>query len=289
MKKRSRITAVVTLAVVTMVSVLLATASVGAGLIAHYTFDVDNAGTTPDATSTNFAALGPAVAIDTTGGVPKVGAGALNMTLANDQDQGGGADGAVTSNSFSWTNDARTVTFWWRVKGPNVDTLDGAFVSFGSTAGNGTRFDIKEQGASNTMLRVEIQGTGQNSNPGIDDGAWHFIAVVVPSSATMADIAWYVDGSATDLNGSSNSLAVATGTGPIAFGDSILGTGAGINQDRTPNGWLDDAQVYDEVLDQTDRAFLFNNPGSVIPEPATMGLLALGGLGVLLRRPSRKA
>jgi hypothetical protein len=143
-----------------------------------------------------------------------------------------------------------------------------------TTAGSGTRFDIKEQGATNTELRVEVQGTGHNTNPGIDDGAWHFIAVVVPDSATFADVSWYVDGSTTDLNTSTNTLDIATGTGPLAFSDSILTAGT---NDRVPNGFLDDVQVYDVAPNQTDISFLYNNPGSVIiPEPSTFALIALG-------------
>ncbi|MCP4713332.1 MAG: hypothetical protein GY869_32280, partial [Planctomycetes bacterium] len=118
------------------------TDNASAELIAHYQFDVDDGGTTPDAIGGNLATLGDRVAINTTGGTAKVGAGALEML-------GGGvtpgpSDGAVTSNSFSWTSDARTVTLWWRTDDPNVNTIDGAFVSFGDISGNGTRVDIKE-------------------------------------------------------------------------------------------------------------------------------------------------
>ncbi|MFK7910541.1 MAG: LamG-like jellyroll fold domain-containing protein [Akkermansiaceae bacterium] len=255
----------------------LAANPANAALLAHYTFDVDNSGSTPDSVGSNSATLGNRVEINTTI-TGRIGSGALEM-LGSGSTSGPG-DGATTSNSFSWTNDARTVTFWWRADSPNVD-VEGTFVSFGDESANGTRFDIKEQAASSTELRVEVQGTGQNTNPGIDDGNWHFIAVTVPNDATFADISWYVDGSSTDLNTSTNTLAIATGTGAITFGDSILTAGG---NDRVPNGFLDDFQLYDEVLDQSQISFLFNNPGTAVPEPSSTALLGLGGLALILRR-----
>lgn len=114
--------------------------------------------------------------------------------------------------------------------------------------------------------------------------SWQFVAVTVPNDATFADVAWYVNGSTTDLNTSTNTLAIATGTGPLAFGDSILTIG---NNDRVPNGFIDDFQLYDEVLTQSQISFLFNNPGSVIPEPSSMTLVGLCGLAFLRRRRGR--
>jgi hypothetical protein len=176
----------------------------------------------------------------------------------------GPSDGAVTSNNFSWANDARTVTFWWRAKSPNMNTSDGAFVSFGDNSGNGTRFEIKEQqGATHTgPLRIEVQGNGFGMNPtNFDDGNWHFVAVTVPDNAIFADVSCFVDGGSNDLNTSTNTLAIATGSGPLAFGDSILTAGT---NDRVPNGFLDEFQLYNRVLDPSQLSFLFNNPGSVI-------------------------
>jgi hypothetical protein len=254
--------------------------------IAHYTFDVDNSGSTPDSTGPNFATLGTKVRINTTV-AGKIGSGALEM-LGGGNTQGPG-NGAVTSNSFAWADDARTVTFWWRADSPNVNTTDGTFVSFGTEPSNGTRFDIKEQHALavQTTLRVEVQGAGQGTNPtNFDDGNWHFVAVTVPNDATFADISMFagVRGGTLsgDLNTSTNTLAIATGTGPIAFGDSIISTltNPAVNNDRVPNGYLDDVQIYDEVLTQQEILFLYQNPGSVIGvavDPRITCFTAVGG------------
>jgi alpha-tubulin suppressor-like RCC1 family protein len=240
-----------------------------ASLIAHYTFDINNSGTTPDAVGAAFATLGSRVLINTTVS-NRIGGGALEM-LGGGNTQGP-ANGAVTNNSFSWAGDARTVTFWWRAQNPNVNTADGTFVSFGAEPTNGARFDIKEQGTN--LLRVEVQGTGLGTNPpNFDDGNWHFVGLTVPNAATFADISWFAGvrgGSLSgDLNSSTNTLDIGTGTGPIAFGDSIVSTitSPTATNDRVPNGYLDDFQLYDEVLSPEEIGFIYQNPGGVIGTP----------------------
>lgn len=236
-------------------------------LLAHYTFDVASGGTTPDSVGSAFATLGGGVGIDPNI-AGKIGAGALRMTNANGSNAAS-VDGAVTSNSFAWANGARTVTFWWKAMTPVADTGQGTYVSFGTTASNGTRFDIKETNSASpgSQLRVEIQGVGFNTNPAnFDDGNWHFVAVTVPDNATFREISWYVDGSATSLNTSLSTLAIATGTGPVVFGDSII-TAPNGGDNRTPNGFLDDFQLYGRVLTQHEILFLRDNPGDVLGMP----------------------
>jgi len=66
---------------------------------------------------------------------------------------------------------------------------------------------------------------------------------------------------------SRNPLDIATGVGPLAFGDSVLTAGGVTGGHRVPNGFLDDVQLYDEVLTETQILFLYNNPGNVIEPP----------------------
>ncbi|MDT8390995.1 MAG: LamG-like jellyroll fold domain-containing protein [Lentisphaeria bacterium] len=267
--------------------------SAQAALIAHYTFDsVFDTNKTADSVGSASATLGGAVSINSTV-AGRIGNGALEMDNSLGTDAEGG-DGAVTSNSFSWTSDARTLIFWWKAKEPNVNTSQGAYVSFGDTSANGTRFDMKEVNVGTPgQLRVEVAGAGLTTDPAnFDDGGWHFVALTVSDSATFADISWFVDGS-TDLNASSTSTQdIATATGPLVFGDSVIaGATSSDGQDnRTPNGYLDDFQLYDEVLTSEQISFLYNNPGSVIPipEPSTMVLAGLGLAGLTLRRRRRK-
>jgi hypothetical protein len=237
--------------------VLALTGGAQAGLIAHYSFDEVDAGNTPCNLGVNHATLGDRVSIDTTAGVPKFGAGALRA-LGGDTTLGPGS-GATTANQFAWANDARTITFWWKTATPGSVTLAGTFVSLGNHSASGYAFDMLEYWwdvpNNTTTLRVGISGAGLSTTPPINDGNWHFVAVTVPNNATFADIAWYVDGNATDLNTSVNTLAVATATDTLVFGDSHYAAAA----DRVPNGWLDEFRLYDEVLTQTQILALYNN------------------------------
>lgn len=260
-----------------------AAGSAHAALIAHYTFDsVFDTNKTADSVGSAFATLGDRVVVNTT--VPgRIGGGVLEML-------GGGtihgpSQGAVTSNTFSWANDARTVTFWWKAKSPNVNTTDGTFVSFGTEPTAGERFDIKELNA--TLLRVEVQGTGQNTNPSnFDDGNWHFVAVTVPNAADFMDIAWYSGARGGTLSGdlnatNTNTTDIATGTSAIAFGDSIVTTLTlpTATTTRVPNGYIDDFRLYDEVLTTEQISALY-----AIPEPSAALLGGLGFLALLRRR-----
>ena len=61
---------------------------------------------------------------------------------------------------------------------------------------------------------------------------------------------------------------------------------AGTNRNNSDefDGLIDDVQFYDEALSSGEVAFLFNNPGQLIPEPAAVALLGLGGVMMLGRR-----
>jgi hypothetical protein len=267
--------------VAALIGLTLAAGSTHAAPIVHYTFDVDNSGTTPDSVGSASATLGGGVAINT-GIVGQLGGGVLEMTAANGSNLAS-VDGAVTSNSFDWSaSSARTVTFWWKAKTPVANTFQGTYVSLGTTVANGTRFDIKESNnpPNSSQLRVEVQGAGQSSNPtSFDDGNWHFVAVTVPNAATLADISWFAGvrgGSLSgDLNISTSTQVIATGTGPLVFGDSIISA----PDNRTPNGYLDEFQLYDRVLTPEEILFLYQNPGDVISAAANPGITSFTAVG----------
>jgi MYXO-CTERM domain-containing protein len=275
-----------------LAAAVLASPAAHAALIAHYTFDaVDavNGTTTPDSVAGGAFATLNGLSINSTTGTAKVGAGALEMS--------GTGTGARTSNTFAWATDTRTIAFWWKTKlvpdpeNPEAsipaDTGQGTYVSMGGSgtapaAANG-RFDLRELGNPNTAtLRLETQGGGNliNTTPEIDNGNWHLITVVVPSeTATLGDVRAYVNGNtATDLfAGNTSAAAINTITSALVFGDSVLGG-------RVPNGYLDDFQLYDEALTTTQIQYLYNNPGSVVPEPAAAALGLVGVGAFFLRR-----
>ena len=95
-----------------------------------------------------------------------------------------------------------------------------------------------------------------------------------PAFVDGNEVTGYTDGAATiAVNTVPN-----TGTGRLAFGNNLhAGTSSGFG------GSLDDIQIYDQALTPSQISSLFLNPGSVIPEPSSLGLL-LTGLVICLRR-----
>jgi ribonucleotide monophosphatase NagD (HAD superfamily) len=53
-------------------------------------------------------------------------------------------------------------------------------------------------------------------------------------------------------------------------------------------GLIDDLQVYSHALSDADVQFIFDNPGSVVPEPAC-GTLCVGAAALLLAARRRRA
>ena len=231
-----------------------------AALIAHYTFDVD--GTAAVGTA---ATLGSAASISTTS--PAVGAGSLALSGAPTPTDTAGNDGAVSGNSFTWTSDVRTVAFWAKAASGDKGDSNATMISLGSGGGTGNRFDVRLTG---DLLRLELQGGGATTATTVADGTWHHLAIVVPNAtSTLGDVQYYLDGS---LVGTfTGTTGIVTGIGPMRVGDGYQDTG------RDFKGNLDDVRLYDEALDATAIAAL-------VPEPATMSLLALGGMAMLRRR-----
>jgi len=106
-------------------------------------------------------------------------------------------------------------------------------------------------------------------------GEWQHVAFVVePAEYTI-----YIDGQIQH-----NGPIPAGGEGPYFFpGTGLTGDRTIGGESSTFSGWIDEFRISDEALtpDQFLGAF-------VIPEPSTCVLVALAGLGLVLRQRSRK-
>ena len=116
-----------------------------------------------------------------------------------------------------------------------------------------------------------IQPNTGSLNP--KDNQWHHLV----ANLGQSEVSVYVDGSL---------VSTSAGSGPLVQNDSNLYFGRHRALGRYFNGLLDDIQLYDGALSQSQVTALYQNT-SVVPEPSTCvvwGLFALAGVSCRRRR-----
>jgi len=237
-------------------------------LITHYTFDTDGT-----AAAGSNAVLGNGASITTTGAA--VGAGALQISGQAVPDRPG-ADGAVSLNTFNWSNDIRTISFWVKL-GTQSDSSP-TMLSLGGGATAGSRMDLRL--ISGSVMVMETGAGLSYSSTDLGNGGWNLIVIIVPKNgAILSDVIWYNLEPGGDSYSSGNFIGsdpVNTLGGPLRLGDSALDSG------RDFVGLIDDVRIYDTALNTTEVRELAALYGT--PEPSSALLGVLGILPLLRRR-----
>jgi hypothetical protein len=227
--------------------------------VAHWRFDEDCGPVALDSAGVNHAFFSPTGAAIVTNGIVR---GALSLSRA--------ANGFATAGRvFDFTNSPYSLVAW--VKLTAGDTRDTVLLSK-RTPGTNDGYELGVNPDATTGTGVPPVGFGQTnkarfyaSNPTngvastttLNDGNWHQIVVTYfpPVITNGSGLAMFVDGAPVESNAVS-SFAVSS-VRDLVLGGRFNGT----TTVGALDGLLDEVQIYNRVLTDTEIDFLFPNPG----------------------------
>jgi hypothetical protein len=246
-------------------------------LLAQWHFDELGGTTAFDSVGSHDGALSAGGSSFVSGGISG-NAISLNMAAGGYVDMG---------NNFSLLGTDFTIVFWVQTTTTLGDTIAVSKHQAGSA--NGYFFGINPTGSGGSPNKASFYasepvggGNGPTSLTSVNDGVWHQIVSVYDADGSNFI---YVDGSPAEASTASISL-IANTASFLVGGVSVGGTPT-----ARYTGLVDELQIYNQTLTDTQIDFLFTHPAGVVPEPTTTssfiaGAALLGGSLYLRRRRS---
>jgi hypothetical protein len=272
-------------------------------LLLHYNFEdgtdqtINNQGTTATAgTLTNSNNAAPDTArfafvrgfVGNPAGIGSVDTGtALRLSPAgqNNAPEDAFIRTGQTAPQLAASSSSYTMMAWVNVadfRNPN-GTGDNDNMIFGQNVGGNTGNDqYLHNGFRGAKVHQGHWGNDERTGPDLSTGTWYHVAYVYDG----AQMTQYVNGEPSlpdelegtpPTNNAENPLASLTG---ITIGRTG-GAAAGSGNNGNFNGMFDEVKMFDTVLTQEQ---VRQEAAVFIPEPASLGLLGLGAVGLLCRR-----
>ena len=190
-----------------------------------------------------------------------------NIEGGNDTLQNANAINVLKADAFAPGSGSFSISLW--VKHSNTGDTDWGDGILDSLTDEGYLLNFQTEGTLRFKIRDSAEGdmTLEQTTPLTDTTGWHHYAAVMNRATNTATI--YFDGAA---DGSAN----YTLTGTTNPGENLH---IGFNYLERLDGGIDELQLYDHALSLSEVQTLAN-----VPEPATMSLLAFGGVAMLRRR-----
>lgn len=226
-----------------------------AGPIAHWKFDEVAGPTAFDSAGTNHGTLSATGATFVPGGIS---GNAISLDRA--------ANGLVNmGNVLSLTTGDHSIVAWVKTTPGDITTPLVVVAKHQNGSRNGYALMVNGNGGVLTALNKAMfyeGGTGNNpiivaetpvSTTSVNDGNWHQIITVVQAGGNKTI---YVDG--TPVEDSKPTQAFVPNTAAFLIG----GTQLGLTPTPLFTGLIDDVQIYDRALSDSEIALLFRSPGS---------------------------
>lgn len=241
-----------------------------ADLKAYWDLEEGSGTTTTESVSSTVSGALPTGASWATGGAP-TGSGAL--AFANGGRLETGLDAATLGIAGSGT---KTILAWINTTTTTEDAFLGYSPTNGGGAGEDLRFLVKNGG-----LRMEVSAGGFEIGSGLNNGAWHMVAFVMNANDGINDVDVYIDGTYTTRSGGGTLINTQGTMDSIPTNGDGFVLGSDGNAGRHYAGLIDDVAIFNTALTESELDTIM---ASGIPEPATLGLVAMFGGGVLFIR-----